>query len=49
MFGRRAAFWLAVAGVATLTPFAINLAANKLPLPGLRRFRDFIYCAPSQG
>lgn len=43
---RRLAFWGSVAGVAMLTPFVVNLAADKLPIRGLRRFRDYIYCAP---
>jgi len=46
VFGRRAAFWLAVGGVSLIAPFALNQAADKLPFRGLKRFRDYIYCAP---
>lgn len=42
MFGRRAAFWIAVGGTAVLAPFALRLAADKLPIPGLREFVGFI-------
>lgn len=44
MFGRRAAFWLAVGGVAILAPFALNVVADKLPSRGLKRFRDYTLC-----
>jgi hypothetical protein len=49
MFGRRVAFWLTVAGVSLVSPFALNVVADKLPIRGLKRFRDYIYCAPGQG
>lgn len=39
---KRVAFWVAVGGVAIIAPFALNLAADKLPIPGLKRFRDYI-------
>jgi len=42
---KRVAFWGAVFGMAVAAPFVVNLAADKLPLVGLRRFRDYIYCA----
>jgi hypothetical protein len=43
---RRFAFWSAVFGIAVAAPFAVNLAADKIPIRGLKRFRDYIYCAP---
>lgn len=43
MFGRRASFWIAVGGAAVLTPFALRLAAMKVPVPGLQRFINFTY------
>jgi hypothetical protein len=46
MFGRKAAFWVAVAGVSVLTQFGLELAARKVPSLGLRRFVDFIHCGP---
>ena len=46
MFGRKAGFWLAVGGVAILANFALELAAQKVPIPGLRRFTDFVHCGP---
>ena len=42
MKAKRAAFWLAVGGTAILAPFALRLAADKLPIPGLREFVGFI-------
>lgn len=49
MFGRRAAFWVAV-GVTggILAPFAMNLAADKIPALGLRRLRNYLY-SPGSG
>jgi len=46
MKGRRFMFWVAVGGVSILSHFALELAAAKLPVPGLREFRDFVHCAP---
>ena len=46
MLGRKASFWLAVGGVAILAQFALELAARKLPVPGLQRFTDFVHCGP---
>lgn len=46
MFGRKASFWLAVGGVAILANFGLELAARKLPIPGLKRFNDFVHCGP---
>lgn len=42
MRGRPLAFWLAVGGTSLLSMFAVNLAADRLPLPGLEEFRDYI-------
>jgi hypothetical protein len=38
MAGRRFSFWLAVAGVAILANFGVELAADKFPQLGLARF-----------
>lgn len=46
MKGRKVGFWLAVGGTSVLASFALELAARKLPLPGLRRFTNFIHCGP---
>jgi len=40
---RKAAFWLAVGGVAILANFTLELAARKLPSPGLQRLVAFIH------
>lgn len=47
--GKRASFWVAVGGVALLANFAAELAAQKIPLPGLRKFVAFIHCGPTKG
>lgn len=39
---RRVAFWVTVGGVSLISPFVLNLAADKVPVPGLAAFRDFI-------
>lgn len=46
MLARRLAFWGTVAVVAVLAPVGLNLAADKLPVPGLRRFRDYVTNTP---
>lgn len=46
MVGRKAGFWIAVGGVALLANFTVELAARKLPIPGLQRFVSFIHCGP---
>jgi hypothetical protein len=46
MLGRKASFWLAVAGTAILANFALELAADKLPSVGLRRFADYVHKGP---
>jgi hypothetical protein len=45
---KRFTFWLAVGGVAILSNFAVELAAQKVPLPGLRDFVAFIHSGPKQ-
>lgn len=47
MFGRRAAFWVGVAGVAILAPFGLELAAHRLPIPGLQKFVAFLHSGGS--
>lgn len=42
MRGRPAAFWLAVGGTSILSLLALNLAADRLPVPGLETLRDYI-------
>lgn len=39
--GRPLAFWLAVAGVAVIAPVVLNLAADRLPVPGLKTLNDY--------
>lgn len=46
---RRGAFWVQVAGVAILANFALELAADKAPSLGLRRFTDYVHRGPSGG
>jgi hypothetical protein len=44
MLGRQLGFWLAVAGVATITPTLINLAADSKAgdvVPGLRTLNAY--------
>lgn len=40
--GRPLTFWLAVGGTSILSLFVLNLAADKVPSPGLSEFRDFV-------
>lgn len=42
MKGRPFAFWLAVGGTALMAQFFLNLAADRIPSPGLAEFRDYI-------
>lgn len=49
MLGRKASFWVAVGGVAILANFALELAAQRLPIPGLQRFTQFVHCGPGRG
>lgn len=43
---RKGFFWLAVGGTAILANFAVELAAEKLPNGGLRRFVQYIHRGP---
>jgi hypothetical protein len=49
MFARKAGFWVAVGGTALLAQFVAELAADRLPVPGLRRFVNYIHCGPGAG
>lgn len=49
MFGKKAAFWLAVGGVSILSQFALELAADKLPSLGLARFTAYIHRGSTGG
>jgi len=49
MFGRKASFWLAVAGVSVLANFGLELARAKLPSTGLDRFTSFVHRGPGGG
>lgn len=42
MPGRGAAFWVGVGGVSLLSLLALNMAADRIPSPGLREFRDYV-------
>ena len=39
--GRPLAFWLAVGGTSIVSLVLFNLAADRLPIPGLQEFRDY--------
>lgn len=39
---RQLAFWLAVGGVSLISPLLLNLAADKVPVPGLRDLNDYL-------
>jgi len=43
VFGKRAAFWIAVGGVSILANFGLELAADKLPFLGLSRLTAYIH------
>lgn len=49
MFGRRAAFWVAVGGVSILSAVALEMAADKIPNEGLRRLAGYAHRGPSGG
>jgi hypothetical protein len=34
-------FWLGVAGVSLITPIIFNLAADRLPIPGLKTLNNY--------
>lgn len=38
---KQLAFWLAVGGVSILADVVVNLAADRLPWPGLRTFNAY--------
>jgi hypothetical protein len=40
--GRPAAFWLAVGGTSIVSLVVFNLAADRLPIPGLQTLRDYV-------
>lgn len=40
--GRPLAFWVAVGGTSIVSLTMLNIAADRLPLPGLSDFRDFV-------
>ena len=39
--GRPLAFWAAVAGTSIVSLVLFNLAADRLPVPGLQELRDY--------
>jgi len=39
---RGGAFWVAVGGTSILAMTLLNIAADRLPLPGLAEFRDYL-------
>jgi hypothetical protein len=39
--GRPLAFWLAVGGTSILSLVVFNIAADRLPIPGLEELRDY--------
>lgn len=43
MFGKRASFWVAVAGVSILSNFALEVASTKYPQLGLASFTAFTH------
>ena len=49
MFGRKAAFWVAVGGVSILAHAALELAADKIPALGLSKLVAYIHRGPSGG
>lgn len=48
MKGRKASFWLAVAGVSILANFGLELGARYIPSDGLKRLAEFIHCGPGR-
>jgi len=49
VFGRRMGFWVAVGGTAILANFLLEVAAHRLPVPGLAQFAAFTHCGGPQG
>jgi hypothetical protein len=41
VFPKQLTFWLAVAGVSLITPIVFNLAADRLPIPGLQTINSY--------
>ena len=46
---RKLAFWVAVGGASIIANFAVELAARKIPQPGLARFVEFLHNGPGNG
>lgn len=46
---RKAFFWIAVGGTAILANFLLELAADKVPSDGLRKFAGFVHRGPNGG
>lgn len=47
---KKTLFWVGVTGAgAVIGPFFIELAADKLPIPGLKRFVGYIHRGPNTG
>lgn len=40
--GRGLAFWTAVGGTSVIALTILNIAADRVPVPGLSDFRDFL-------
>ena len=49
MFGKKAAFWVAVGGASVLANFGMELLAQRVPHPGLARFVEFLHNGPGAG
>lgn len=43
MLGRRTRFWIAVGGVAILSNFALEVAADRVPSLGLKRLTAYTH------
>jgi hypothetical protein len=48
MLGRKAAFWLGVAGVAVLANFLVELASDHVPSSGFRDLVAFTHRGPGR-
>jgi hypothetical protein len=46
VFGKKAAFWVAVGGVSILAQFGLELLTDKVPQLGLQRFTEYIHRGP---
>lgn len=50
MGAKKIAFWIAVTGAgAVLGPFALELAADKLPIPGLKSLVGYLHRGSNGG